>query len=154
VKISNVNRNMKTHFRESRPLLPANSVSARNARFYRAVILLVSLSCGGKVLAQNTNSAAASTSPGSGGGTNVTKLEPVTVVGKLDVARNQIVPDLGATTYTINKEQLQALGKGENASFCEVNMPTSNIESTTSSYLKASPGSARNWTHILWKVCA
>jgi outer membrane receptor protein involved in Fe transport len=111
---------MKTHFRESRPLLPANSVSARNARFYRAVILVVSLSCGGQALAQNTNSAAASTSPGSGGGTNVTKLEPVTVVGKLDVARNQIVPDLGATTYTLNLEQIQAMPQGENAPFNQV----------------------------------
>jgi outer membrane receptor protein involved in Fe transport len=115
---------MKTHFRKCSPLLPANSVSARDARFYRAVILLVSLSCGGSALAQNTNSASAPASPGSGAGTNVTKLEPVTVVGKLDVARNQIVPDLGATTYTINKDQLQALGKGENASFNEVLLRT------------------------------
>ena len=75
---------MKTHFRKSRPLVSANPVSARNTQFYRAVILLVSLSCGGSVLAQNTNSAAAPASPESGSGTNVTKLEPTTVVGKLD----------------------------------------------------------------------
>src|SRR5271165_5544227 len=115
---------MKTHFRKCNPLLSANPVSVRNARFYRAIILLVSLSCGGKALAQSINSAAASASPESASGTNVTKLEPVTVVGKLDVARNQIVPDLGATTYTLSKDQIEALPQGENASFNQVLLRT------------------------------
>ena len=52
--------------------------------------------------------------------TNVVKLAPTTVVGKLDTARNQIVPDLGATTYTINQAQIAALPGGENAPFNQV----------------------------------
>ena len=42
------------------------------------------------------------------------------MVGKLDVARNQIVPDLGATTYTLSKEQIATLPQGENAPFNQV----------------------------------
>ncbi|MGD0615412.1 MAG: hypothetical protein ABSA69_08245, partial [Verrucomicrobiota bacterium] len=56
----------------------------------------------------------------SGGTTNVTKLENVTVFGKLDQARNQIVPDLGATVYTVSKDQIAAQPQGENAPFNQV----------------------------------
>src|SRR5882672_10073583 len=52
--------------------------------------------------------------------TNVTQLEPVTVVGKLDVAREQIVPSLGATSYGISKEQIETIPLGENAPFNQV----------------------------------
>ena len=45
--------------------------------------------------------------------TNVVKLTPTTVVGKLDVAREEIVPELGATVYNIDKAQIQALPHGE-----------------------------------------
>jgi len=59
---------------------------------------------------QTTN--APSATADSGGSTNVTQLENVTVVGKLDTARNQIVPDLGATVYTIDKKQIVAKYNG------------------------------------------
>ncbi len=52
--------------------------------------------------------------------TNVTKLSNMTVVGKLDVARNQIVPDLGATAYSIGKEQIASEAQGGNAPFNQV----------------------------------
>ena len=56
----------------------------------------------------------------SGGTTNVTKLENVTVVGKLDQARNQILPDLGATVYAVSKDQIASQPQGENAPFNQV----------------------------------
>ncbi len=77
-----------------------------------AVISSMALSCGGTALSQ-TNSlapanAGASGSPTnvvtSGSSTNITDLGNVTVVGQLDQARNQILPDLGATAYTIRQE--------------------------------------------------
>jgi outer membrane receptor protein involved in Fe transport len=56
----------------------------------------------------------------SGSTTNVTKLENVTVVGKLDQARNQILPDLGATVYAVSKDQIASQPQGENAPFNQV----------------------------------
>src|ERR1017187_6174355 len=56
--------------------------------------------------------------------TNVTKLENVTVIGKLDAARNQIVPDLGATVYTVSKAQIASQSQGENAPFSQVLLRT------------------------------
>lgn len=52
--------------------------------------------------------------------TNVTKLDTVTISGKLDEARNQIVPDLGATTYKVGREQIEALPQGANSPFNQV----------------------------------
>ena len=63
-------------------------------------------------------------SPDAGGSTNVVTLAPTTVVGKLDVARNQIVPDLGATTYTVSQAQIAALPGGDNAPFNQVLLRT------------------------------
>ena len=99
-----------------------------NRRVYLAVISLVALSCGGTALAQTNNvSDANDVSPGgstnvvsSGSSTNVTQLGNVTVVGKLDQARNQILPDLGATAYSINKDQIAALSQGGNAPMNQV----------------------------------
>ena len=51
---------------------------------------------------------------------NATKLPEVTVYGKLDQARSQILPDLGATAYSISKEQLQSVSQGDNAPFNQV----------------------------------
>jgi outer membrane receptor protein involved in Fe transport len=69
--------------------------------------------------AQTTNAPPAGAD--SGGSTNVTKLEDMTVIGrKLDVARNQIVPDLGATVYSVSSAQLAAEPQGENAPFNQV----------------------------------
>ncbi|HEX4341825.1 MAG TPA: hypothetical protein VH255_00440, partial [Verrucomicrobiae bacterium] len=62
-------------------------------RLYWAVISAVALSCGGKALAQTNDVVAASTGT-SGSSTNVTQLGETTVVGKLDQARSQIVPNL------------------------------------------------------------
>ncbi len=70
-----------------------------NRRIYWSVISLVALSCGGTALAQ-TNSPGAANAVPSETSTNVTQLGNVTVVGKLNQARSQIVPDLGATAYT------------------------------------------------------
>jgi outer membrane receptor protein involved in Fe transport len=99
-----------------------------NRRVYLAVISSVALSCGGTSLAQTNNVADVKiVSPGgstnvvsSGTSTNVTQLGNVTVVGKLNQARNQIVPDLGATAYTINKDQIAALSQGGNAPMNQV----------------------------------
>ena len=52
--------------------------------------------------------------------TNVTQLGNTTVVGHLNEERSAIVPDLGATAYTISKLQIQAEAQGENAGFNEL----------------------------------
>ena len=99
-----------------------------NRRVYLAVISSVALSCGGTALAQTNNVADVNgVSPGvstnvvsSGSSTNVTQLGNVTVVGKLNQARNQIVPDLGATAFTINKDQIATLSQGGNAPMNQV----------------------------------
>ena len=104
---------------------------------YLAVISSVALSCGGTALAQTNNAGTDKRrvlgkpdkcrgfrSPtnvvASGSSTNVTQLGNVTVVGKLNQARNQIVPDLGATAYSINKDQIAALSQGGNAPMNQV----------------------------------
>ena len=48
------------------------------------------------------------------------KLPPVTVTGDLDKARDQIAPSLGAVTYTIGQNQIQAMPQGQNAPFSQV----------------------------------
>jgi hypothetical protein len=48
---------------------------------------------------QTTNAPAVAAD--SGGTTNVTRLGNVTVFGRLDQARNLILPDLGATVYAV-----------------------------------------------------
>jgi outer membrane receptor protein involved in Fe transport len=90
----------------------------RNRKVYWAVISSVALSCGGTALAQ-TNSIPA-TDVTSGSSTNVTDLGNVTVVGQLDQARNQILPDLGASAYTIDKNQITAISQGGNAPMSQI----------------------------------
>ena len=51
---------------------------------------------------------------------NATKLPEVTVYGKLDQARSQIMPDLGATAYSVSKVQIESLSQGDNAPFNQV----------------------------------
>ena len=111
---------MKTRFLYARPPGCAATRGALNTRICKNVILMVSLTTGGVSIAQTNTPSAAASSAGPGGSTNVTQLAPVTVVGKLDVARNQIMPDLGATTYTINESQIQALPEGQNTPFNQV----------------------------------
>jgi outer membrane receptor protein involved in Fe transport len=91
----------------------------RNRRLYLSVISSVALSCGGTALAQ-TNDVAAASADASGSSTNVTQLGNITVVGQLDKARDQIIPDLGATAHTFSKEQIQNLSQGGNAPFNQV----------------------------------
>jgi outer membrane receptor protein involved in Fe transport len=90
-----------------------------NRRIYMAVISSVALSCGGTVLAQ-TNNVALTNAVASSSSTNVTDLGNVTVVGQLDEARNQILPDLGASAYTVNKDQIAAASQGGNAPMNEI----------------------------------
>src|SRR5258706_15560332 len=92
----------------------------RNDRAQRACIWIVLLACGGVAAAQ-TNTAL------TGGGTNVTKLAPTEVIGKLDVAREQIVPNLGATSYGVSKEQIEALPQGQNAGLNQVILRTPGV---------------------------
>src|ERR1700726_3969839 len=49
-----------------------------------------------------------------------TELNQVIVVGQLDQARDQIVPYLGATKYSIGQQQIQTQSQGESASFNQV----------------------------------
>ena len=86
----------------------------RNRRVYWAVISLVAWTAGGSALAQ-TNEVVTSESS-----TNVTDLGNTTVVGKLDEARSQIVPNLGATAYTVNQDQISTISQGGNAPFSQV----------------------------------
>jgi outer membrane receptor protein involved in Fe transport len=91
----------------------------RNRRLYLSVISSVALSCGGTALAQ-TNNVSAASADASGSSTNVTQLGNITVVGKLDKARDAIIPDLGATAHVFSKEQIETLSQGANAPFNEV----------------------------------
>src|SRR6266404_3502754 len=52
--------------------------------------------------------------------TNVANLPEVTVYGKLDQARSQILPDLGATVYSVSKVQIESQSQGDNAPFSQV----------------------------------
>jgi outer membrane receptor protein involved in Fe transport len=111
---------MKTTF-PARRLEPARGESpSHNQRLYRAAICLALLGSSGVSVAQTTNAPSVPSSAGSGSATNAVQLEDITVFGKLDTARDQIVPDLGATSYSINKAQISALPQGENAPFNEV----------------------------------
>jgi len=83
---------------------------------YWSVISLVALSCGGAALAQsNTNSVATAPTNATGNSTNVTDLGKITVVGQLDKARSQILPNLGATAYTHTAESIQNQSQGDDA---------------------------------------
>jgi hypothetical protein len=91
----------------------------RKSRVYWAVISSVALSGGGTALAQ-TNNVSAANAGVSDNSTNVANLGNITVIGRLDQARNQIIPDLGATAHTFTQEQIQTLSQGANAPFNEV----------------------------------
>jgi outer membrane receptor protein involved in Fe transport len=97
----------------------------------------VALSCSITVLAQSNNVTVEASPPSSGstnatqsaaatninqstGATNVTQLGNITVVGKLNQARSEIVPNLGATAYTHTAEQIQMQSLGGNAPFTQV----------------------------------
>jgi len=50
----------------------------------------------------------------------VSTLPEVTVYGKLDQARSQILPDLGATAYSVSQVQIESEAQGENAPFNQI----------------------------------
>jgi TonB dependent receptor len=52
--------------------------------------------------------------------TSSTELNQVVVIGQLNEARDQIVPYLGATKYSIGQQQIQTQSQGSNAPFNEV----------------------------------
>ena len=94
-----------------------------NRRFYWSVISLAALSCSGTVSAQ-TDSVTLGNVPArdnstnvvnAGSSTNVTELGNITVVGKLDQARSQILPNLGASVYTHTQDQIESQSQGDNA---------------------------------------
>src|SRR5579885_3625984 len=91
----------------------------RNRSLYLAVISVVALSCGGTALAQ-ANSVPAADADATGSSTNVANLGNITVIGRLNQAREQIVPSIGATVYTLNQTQSKAQSQGANAPFNEL----------------------------------
>ena len=113
---------MKTNYSLRREMARSEA-RTRNQHLYRAAICAALLGGGSTVMAQTSNNAPASTpapasaASTSGSNTNTAQLQDVTVFGKLDTARNQIVPSLGASKYTLNEEQIANLPGGENANF-------------------------------------
>jgi outer membrane receptor for Fe3+-dicitrate len=87
--------------------------------FVSACLLLFGFS----IVASAQQSAAPSPSPSpsdqSGVNSNVA-LDTVNVIGQLNEARDQIVPDLGATKYSIGQTQIESEAQGDNASFNQV----------------------------------
>src|ERR1700736_6866113 len=65
------------------------------------------------IFGQNAVATASPGAPQSSGQT----LDAITVVGQLNEARDQIVPYLGATKYSIGQTQIQTQYQGDNASF-------------------------------------
>ena len=91
----------------------------RNRQILKRVASILAIGMAGHAAHGQTTHAPAPAAD-SGSTTNVTKLENVTVVGKLDQARNQILPDLGATVYAVSKDQIASQPQGENAPFNQV----------------------------------
>lgn len=85
-------------------------------------IALGSLVCESSAPGQIVNPAVAATTSTNvtATSTNVSKLNTVTVVGHLNQARSQILPDLGATAYFIGTNQIVSQSQGENAPFNQV----------------------------------
>ena len=96
----------------------------RNRRVYWSVISLAALSCGETVLAQTNTVVVTGVSTNvvttASGSTNITQLGNLTVIGQLNRARSQILPDLGATAYTHTAEQIESQSQGDNAPFNQV----------------------------------
>jgi hypothetical protein len=82
---------------------------------------------GDPVLADQSPAAIAPSGSGPGQNTSSTELNQVVVNGNLDQARDQIVPYLGATKYTIGQPQLQSQSQGESAPFNQVILRTPGV---------------------------
>lgn len=121
---------MKSVFRPNRKNRVRGKMSAANRRAYWSAIWLASLACGSAAVAQtntpppaSTNApppAASTNAPASGTSTNVTRLPETTVVGRLDTARSQIMPDIGGTVTTITADKILSISQGADAPFNEV----------------------------------
>src|SRR6202163_4397789 len=66
---------------------------------------------------QTAESQPAASPAQSGQNPSSTELNPVVVIGQLDQARDQIVPYLGATKYSIGQQQIQTQSQGANTPF-------------------------------------
>jgi outer membrane receptor protein involved in Fe transport len=89
-------------------------------RVCRLALCLAALACGAVADAQTNSPPPDTSSTNSTASTNATQLPDVTVVGNLDRARNSIMPDIGASAYGINKDQIGDLSQGANAPFNQV----------------------------------
>ena len=58
--------------------------------------------------------------PAPTGANQPVQMPEVTVIGQLDQARQQIVPSLGATVYTIDQQDIQDLTQGDNIPFSKL----------------------------------
>jgi outer membrane receptor protein involved in Fe transport len=81
-------------------------------------LLLLSLLAGGAGL--RAQSADPASSPADTAAAAKLVLDPFVVNGKLDQARESIVPELGATSFHIDMQQIQVLPQGEDAPFNQV----------------------------------
>ena len=77
------------------------------------LVLFASTFARGQSISNSANPAAPATSPT----TPVATLDTIVVTGSLDTQRDEIAPDLGATSYTITPSQIQTQSQGDNASF-------------------------------------
>ncbi len=70
--------------------------------------------------AATTHPPAPSAPPASENAANETQLPEISIYGHLDTARDQILPSLGATSYSINEAQLDQMSQGDNAPMNQV----------------------------------
>src|SRR6266478_2290146 len=103
---------MKSIFHQTRNDRACIKIPLVCQRSLGIAIQLASLACGGAALAQTNAPLAATNSVIS---TNATRLEDVTVYGRLDEARINIATDVGANSYSISSNQLAAQAQGLNA---------------------------------------
>jgi hypothetical protein len=120
---------MKTNDRSLELSLFGKGILTRPQLSVYILVAIMPLATGQKSLAQTTNTPPPSQStnappvpqsPGAENSTNVNELGTTTVVGKLNQARSQIVPNLGATAYTITAAQIESVSQGENAPFSQL----------------------------------
>src|SRR6266566_5751216 len=85
----------------------------------RPLIISVALLFGASIAtAQNAVTASPSPSPSTTATPGTATAEQVTVTSQeLDISREQIVPNLGATRYTVGPDRLDSQAQGENAPF-------------------------------------
>jgi outer membrane receptor protein involved in Fe transport len=119
---------MKPNFRFAPSPFARRGIPLVRQRTYWMAISLASLACGSTALAQsNTQTNTPPATGSSGASTNATRLGNVTVSEKLDVARNKIATDIGATDYRITTQQIETQSQGENASFKDVLLRTPGV---------------------------